>query len=217
PLKTIVFRPTRKQNVKEFANRHVAAAIEKAGVRNRNGYSVRIQEKTNTIAVSSRNGLLTEKLLQVTSIPKGGANYEVKPYMAKASNQSRGVLYLRGGDSLEETPESLMEVLECRTHKIVSARPLAKGGRVTLITFEGHTIPKKIRFLCEVLKVAPYKPRPIVCLNCHDLGHKADVCPNQESRCGKCGHPHEEMIDCELPPRCKNCGGPHAAPSTECP
>lgn len=94
----------------------------------------------------------------------------MKPYMAKTSNQLKRGHLSPGGDSLqEETPESLIEGLECTTHKVVLARPLAKGGRVTLITFEGHTIPKKARFLCEAIKVASYKPRPIVCHNCHNL------------------------------------------------
>ncbi|CAN7990518.1 unnamed protein product, partial [Ixodes pacificus] len=59
-------------------------------------------------------------------------------------------------------------------------------------------------------------PRPVVCFNCHEIGHKSDVCPNKTSRCDKCGHDHSKDSDCELQPKCHNCGGSHVATSNDC-
>ncbi|KAG0425103.1 hypothetical protein HPB47_027709, partial [Ixodes persulcatus] len=99
--------------------------------------------------------------------------------------------------------------LDCRTHKIVAARPIRQPGRTIFITFEGKEIPKHVRFQCEVLSVTEYRPRPIVCFTFHEIGQKSDVCLSTTKRCDKRGHIHRNMVDCELQPKCNNCGGPH--------
>lgn len=216
PTQTIVLKPTCKQSVHTFKGRDIYSAIEKTGIRNKDGYSVHMNEKSNTIAITTKNPLITSKLLSIGQIEKGQKSYEVTPYMAISSNEVRGVIYLHGND-VNETPESLMEGLDCHTHNIIAARPIGKTGKTILVTFEGKVIPKKVRFLCEVLSVAEYRPRPLVCFTCHKLGHKSDVCPSTTKKCDKCGHTHGDIDDCELEPKCNNCGGPHIATSNDCP
>ncbi|CAN7982428.1 unnamed protein product [Ixodes hexagonus] len=216
PTQTVVLKPTCKAEVYRFTGRDICAAIEKTGVRNKDGFSVHMSEKSNTISITTKNPLITSKLLSIGEIKKDDKTYEVTPYMATASNQVKGVIYLHGSDN-KETPETLMQDLMCRTNEIVAARVIGRSGRTVLITFEGKSIPKYVRFLYESYQVSSYRPRPVVCFNCHEIGHKSDVCPNKTSRCDKCGQDHSKDSDCELQPKCHNCGGSHVATSNECP
>ncbi|KAG0429380.1 hypothetical protein HPB47_023695 [Ixodes persulcatus] len=175
------------------------------------------EPKTNTIALTTRNEEIIKNLLKVTEIPKGEDSYALSPYKAMGNDQVRGVIYLHG-DNSDETPETLLPDLECRTAKVVYARLMGKKGNAVVITFEGTWLPKKVMFCREVFTVKPYRPRPIVCFSCHNIGHKTDVCPSKESRCDQCGHIHEEeMEECTRDPQCKNCGGAHVATSNNCP
>ena len=110
-----------------------------------------------------------------------------------------------------------MGELKCNTHRIVAARALEVKKKTILITFEGKKLPRNVRYVFEVYKVAEYKPRPLVCFACHQIGHKADVCPRNIKRCGSCGQEHGEVEDCKTAPKCVNCDGAHVATSNECP
>ncbi|KAG0426195.1 hypothetical protein HPB47_026685 [Ixodes persulcatus] len=133
------------------------------------------------------------------------------------NNHNRGVIYLNG-DASEETPETLLADLECRTAKVDYARLMKRDSSAVVITFEGTRLHKKVVFFRQIFNVKPYRPRPIVCYNCHGLGHMADVCPCHERRCGCCGYiPEEDMKDCKREPQCRNCNGPHVATSKDYP
>ncbi|KAG0426806.1 hypothetical protein HPB47_026104 [Ixodes persulcatus] len=153
--------------------------MENAGIQNTDSFTVHLNEKSNTIAITTRNPRLTSKLLNIGAVEKAEKKYEMKPYMATSSNQVRGVIYLHG-ENLNETAESLMEGLDCRTNNIVTARIIERSGKTVLITFENERIPKHVRFLCEVFNVMEYRPRPVVCYSCHHIGHKSDVCPTAQ-------------------------------------
>ncbi|KAG0436607.1 hypothetical protein HPB47_017862 [Ixodes persulcatus] len=172
--------------------------------------------QTNTIAITTRNEQTTEKLLKITELNKEDKG-RLRPYKAMGNNHSRGVIYLNGDDS-EETPETLLADLECRTAKVVYERLMGKDSNAVVVTFEGTRLPKKVVFFRQIFNVKPYRPRPIVCYNCHGLGHMTDVCPCHERRCGCCGYIHEEdMEGCKREPQCRNCNGPHVATSKDCP
>lgn len=88
------------------------------------------------------------------------------------------------------------------------------------MTFEGKDPPpslsKKVRYWYEIPPVPPYNARPLICINCHRIGHKADVCPHPQ-RCKGCGAEHEEMTDCVNSPECINCRGLNSALNPNCP
>ncbi|KAG0434478.1 hypothetical protein HPB47_019082 [Ixodes persulcatus] len=98
-------------------------------------------------------------------------------------NQIRGVIYPPGENS-EKTPETLLADMKCDKARIIAARLMGKGKSAALVTFEGNKLPKKVVFCQAILSVKEYRPRPIVCFSCHELGHKADACPYKERRCG---------------------------------
>lgn len=216
PTQTVVLKPTCKEKVHTFTGRDIYRTMEKAGIQNTDGSTLHLNEKSKTIAITTRNPRLTSELLNIGAVEKAEKKYEMKLYMATSSNQVRGVIYLHG-ENLNETPESLMEGLDCRSNNIVTARIIGRSGKTVLITFEGERTPKRVRFLCEVFNVMEYRPRPVACYSCHHIGHKSNLCPHGTKRCCNCGHIHGDAEGCELLPKCFNCGSPHVATSNNCP
>lgn len=216
PVQTVVLRSVGKKEVSAFTGKEIREAIESAGIQAHADYTVHRNERANALAITTRDPLLTEKLLKIKAIRQGEDTNALQPYKALAGNQCRGVVYLRGQNN-EVTPEQLQEDIECRTHKLVAARPLGTKGNTILVTFEGTTRPQRVSYMHEVLPVREYRPRPLVCFQCHAIGHKKDVCPREKERCGTCGSEHDGMEKCSQIPKCANCGGAHVATSNECP
>jgi hypothetical protein len=64
--------------------------------------------------------------------------------------------------------------------------------------------------------VFEYRPRPVQCYNCQEVGHKAFQCKKIQ-KCAKCateGH-HHSRCDHTVP-KCVPCGGPHESYSKNC-
>jgi hypothetical protein len=64
--------------------------------------------------------------------------------------------------------------------------------------------------------VFEYRPRPVQCYNCQEIGHKAFQCKKIQ-KCAKCateGH-HYSRCD-QAVPKCVPCGGPHESYSKNC-
>ncbi|EEC06877.1 hypothetical protein IscW_ISCW004910 [Ixodes scapularis] len=192
PPQTVVLRSIGKKEVSAFTGQEIREAVKQAGIDNMEGYTVHRNEKANAIAITTRDPLMVEKLLQVREIQKGEETLPLQPYKALAGNHCRGVIYLPGqGNTV--TPESLREDIDCRDHKVAAARPIGAKGNTILVTFEGRVLPKKVRYMCEVLDVREYRPRPLVCFRCHGIGHKMDVCPRGSACCGTCGSEHDDV------------------------
>ncbi|KAG0436526.1 hypothetical protein HPB47_017897 [Ixodes persulcatus] len=216
PVETVVLRSVGKKEVGAFTGKEIREAIERAGVHAQADYTVHRNDKANALSITTRDPALTEKLMLIREIRKGDEANTFQPYKALTRNQCRGVIHLRGQDN-QVTPEQLQVDIVCRTQKVVAARPLGKKGNVILITFEGKTRPKRVCYMHEVLAVDEYRPRPLVCFRCHAIGHKMDVCPRENARCGTCGSEHDGMEECTKTPRCTNCDGGHVATSNDCP
>ncbi|KAG0445700.1 hypothetical protein HPB47_018709 [Ixodes persulcatus] len=200
-----------------FRVRDIVSAAEKAGVTKDDDFKIQYQARTNTIALTAQDEKTAEKLLQLTEVQKGGDQYAIRPYKAIGRDQIRGIIYLPG-DNRDETPETLMQDMKCKTSRIVNARLIGKSKNVVLVTFESKKLPKTVIFSNAILGMKENLPRPIVCFKCYGLGHKTDVCPRKAQRCGHCGQLHdEEMENCHREPRCHNCEGKHVATSNACP
>ncbi|KAH8033537.1 hypothetical protein HPB51_013614 [Rhipicephalus microplus] len=63
---------------------------------------------------------------------------------------------------------------------------------------------------------APYRRHTEVCYGCGGLGHRADVCPNPNSKwCRTCGQ-KSPTEDHHCTPKCSLCGGPHPTADIAC-
>lgn len=218
--RTFILRPQQRVHVAEIAPQKILEAVHKAV--DSGGFPldlrIRTKEDANTIAIDVWNPALADRILAATDVlvQVGKSSVGFQAYEAAGPNQVRGVIYTSG---LDESPEVILANLKCRTHGIISARQLGKSGKTGVITFEGNKIPYQVTYFHKVCKVAPYRPRAVVCYKCHQIGHKMDVCPDDSQWCGRCGRPHnEEMSDCQnQTPQCRNCRGEHVATDATCP
>lgn len=211
---TVIFKPKEGAAMKSISGKNIKSVIDSLGIPP-DGITAKVNEKSNTIAITTRNPLTVKKILEISSFPATDGEIHTTAYQALGSNQSRGVIYLRN-EVTEEDAKELKEDIRCRSHDIVMARPMGKRGTAILVTFEGKIPPRRVYYGYESYAVAPYNPRPVICIRCQRLGHKSDACPN-EPRCDGCGEIHPTMDECTTMPKCINCGGPHVALCPNCP
>ncbi|KAG0443842.1 hypothetical protein HPB47_014463 [Ixodes persulcatus] len=205
PVQIVVLRSVGTKEVGAFTGTEIRDAIEHVGIHVQADYTVHRSEKANALSITTRDPTITEKLMTIKELRKGDEDNTFQPYRALAGNE------------VEVSPANRLEDIVCRTQKVVAARPLGKKGNVILVTFQGKTRPKRVAYMHEVLAVREYRPRPLVCFQCHGIGHKMDVCPRKGQRCGTCGSEHDGMEECTKDPKCANCDGAHVATSNECP
>lgn len=91
------------------------------------------------------------------------------------------------------------------------------------LTFECPTLPESIYLGTTLYGVSVYRRDPILCSNCHLLGHTKTKCKRQTPLCGKClqdRHPCGDK-ECPLPKSdwfCRNCKKKgHSASWPRCP
>lgn len=216
---TIILRPRERVRMTDVSPKDIKTGVSKAidsEFKYEKGYRIRIQEATNTIAVDTWQPYLVDHFLNLQTIPTPSKNIPVHAYLAMTEDQVRGVIY---GIDPTDAEENLLPNLASTTHWILAARPMGRSSKTALITFEGKKIPRTITYYNCLMRVSPYRRRAMVCTHCHGIGHKEDICPN-EQRCPDCGreHVHEEEGGCMgTTPQCKNCGGTHVATDSTCP
>lgn len=217
---TVILRPRERVRVTELSPKDLKTALAKS-IDNHSKYErcyrIRIQEVTNTIAVDTWLPHLAEHFLKLKTIRTPDKEIPVSTYLALNGNQVRGVIY---GIDPTDDPENLLPNLVSTTHWILEARPMGKNSKTALITFEGRRTPRYVTYYDCVRQVCAYRPRAVVCTHCHAIGHKADICPNEEEqRCPDCGreHMHGEDGCMDTSPQCKNCKGAHLATDSSCP
>ncbi|KAG0430010.1 hypothetical protein HPB47_023094 [Ixodes persulcatus] len=192
---TVILRPRERVRVTELSPKDLKTALAKS-IDNHSKYErcyrIRIQEVTNTIAVDTWLPHLAEHFLKVKTIRTPDKEISVSTYLALNGNQVRGVIY---GIDPTDDPENLLPNLGKRT-------------------------PRYVTYYDCMIQVCAYRPRVVVCTHCHAIGHKADICPNEEEqRCPDCGreHMHGEDRCMDTSPQCKNCKGAHLATDSSCP
>lgn len=127
-------------------------------------------------------------------------------------NTIRGVIQVDPAES----NEAIMKWVRCEQAEILRVQKIGKTDRAVL-TFDTTTLPRVVKYYMELVRVAEYRPKRVVCFNCHDLGHMAKFCPSP-SVCKECGRCHTEADDCadtEFCVACKKTG--HLSVSKFCP
>ena len=74
-------------------------------------------------------------------------------------------------------------------------------------------IPHEIIIENEIIKVRPYRQRPLQCFNCFGFGHVSDVC-TRDKICQLCSQP--EHGECTRPRVCANCRESHDSRNKSC-
>lgn len=127
-------------------------------------------------------------------------------------NTVRGVIQIDPADS----NDTILSWLRCEQAEILKVQKIGKSDRA-ILTFNSPTLPRTVKYYMELLRVADYRPKRLVCFNCHSLGHMAKFCPSP-SVCSECGRPHDEDTECESTTYCVACKDTgHLAVSKVCP
>ena len=92
------------------------------------------------------------------------------------------------------------------------------SGKAILLTFYGNYLPDNIYIDPIVLKVKPYRAKPMQCLNCMDYGHPHKYCKEAHSRCGRCSSVSHSREMCDNDEEyCFHCSGSHSPTNKSCP
>lgn len=127
-------------------------------------------------------------------------------------NTIRGVIQIDPNDS----NETIHSWIRCEQAEVIRVQKMGKTDRA-IVTFDSATLPRVVKYYMELVRVTEYRPKRLVCFNCHSLGHMAKYCPSP-SVCKECGRPHAEEEECESAPFCVPCKAVgHLAVSKVCP
>ena len=183
---------------------------------------------TDRIRIACRDEA-EHQLVKTVAEAKIGAGARVlrdELYPIKVDSAKRAVVLDEKHDTLSGAAAALGEENETTVAKITwlsskeAAKPygsmvvyLTKGSDARRLLADGYF---HVGGESGTTSVFEYRPRPMQCYNCQEIGHKAFQCKKTQ-KCAKCateGH-HHSRCDQEIP-KCVPCGGPHESFSKNC-
>lgn len=221
PRYTVLIRPLNKVHVTDIPKQALTDAIEQSAPSAfiAEMAILRFDMTSNCIRITLRDEGHFRKLCTLSRLVatvNGSVrviDVDTSPLQPHAVGSSRGVIKIRPG----LTTDYIKAHLRCEQATITDVRMLGKT-QLLLLTFDTESIPKRLVFEYEVIRVHEYRPRPVACYNCHRLGHVAKYCsfPPVCRDCGKA--PHEVDPNCKQFPHCVACGAStHISLSPHCP
>ena len=144
--------------------------------------------------------MLLNMKLDTKSLVKG-----VKPHFT--FSYAKGVLF---NEDIYELSEN--EILTMCPDNVWKIFKVPKSNRIVL-TFMDSIVPHEIIIENEIIKVRPYRQRPLQCFNCFGFAHVSDVCTRAKI-CQFCSQP--EHGACTRPRVCANCRESHDSRNKSC-
>ena len=144
--------------------------------------------------------MLLNMKLDTKSLVKG-----VKPHFT--FSYAKGVLF---NEDIYELSEN--EILTMCPDNVWKIFKVPKSNMIVL-TFMDSIVPHEIIIENEIIKVRPYRLRPLQCFNCFGFAHVSDVCTRAKI-CQFCSQP--EHGACTRPRVCANCRESHYSRNKSC-
>ena len=144
--------------------------------------------------------MLLNMKLDTESLVKG-----VKPHFT--FSYAKGVLF---NEDIYELSEN--EILTMCPDNVWKIFKVPKSNMIVL-TFMDSIVPHEIIIENEIIKVRPYRQRPLQCFNCFGFAHVSDVCTRAKI-CQFCSQP--EHGACTRPRVCANCRESHDSRNKSC-
>ncbi|KAM7308108.1 hypothetical protein ISCGN_011742 [Ixodes scapularis] len=164
-------------------------------------FSMHLIDQANTISVRTDTEELAKMLSEITEIKvQGREALPVQVFRTFGTSYTKCIIYDIYPKEQDPRDEVLNHELESEKVDIVAARRLGKSN-TAVITFDGERIPRSIFYGKRYMRVFPHKHKAVTCRNCHRLGHKPDICPNQ-AVCPTCGTSHLADTDPAKGPGC---------------
>ena len=144
--------------------------------------------------------MLLNMKLDTKSLVKG-----VKPHFT--FSYAKGVFFIEDIYELSEN-----EILTMCPDNVWKIFKVPKSNMIVL-TFMDSIVPHEIIIENEIIKVRPYRQRPLQCFNCFGFAHVSDVCTRAKI-CQFCSQP--EHGACTRPRVCANCRESHDSRNKSC-
>ena len=144
--------------------------------------------------------MLLNMKLDTKSLVKG-----VKPHFT--FSYAKGVFF--NEDIYELSENEILTVCPDNVWKIFKV----PKSNMIVITFMDSIVPHEIIIENEIIKVRPYRQRPLQCFNCFGFAHVSDVCTRAKI-CQFCSQP--EHGACIRPRVCANCRESHDSRNKSC-
>ena len=144
--------------------------------------------------------MLLNMKLDTESLVKG-----VKPHFT--FSYAKGVFF---NEDIYELSEN--EILTMCPDNVWKIFKVPKSNMIVL-TFMDSIVPHEIIIENEIIKVHPYRQRPLQCFNCFGFAHVSDVCTRAKI-CQFCSQP--EHGACTRPRVCANCRESHDSRNKSC-
>ena len=144
--------------------------------------------------------MLLNMKLDTKSLVKG-----VKPHFT--FSYAKGVFF---NEDIYELSEN--EILTMCPDNVWKIFKVPKSNMIVL-TFMDSIVPHEIIIENEIIKVRPYRQRPLQCFNCFGFAHVSDVCTRAKI-CQFCSQP--EHGACTRPRVCANCRESHDSRNKSC-
>ncbi|KAM7306491.1 hypothetical protein ISCGN_010194 [Ixodes scapularis] len=177
-------------------------------------FKVRLDADQNILVLSTPSQATASALSKVQKLIIDETTYDIASYGVAPDNSCKGVIYNIAHDT---TPEMVLQRIAAPGYEALTCRRL--GNTTTMvITFLGKRVPYYIELSGFLIRCYLYKRTVPHCRTCHEIGHRADVCPRPPvtPKCRECGAPlTTEQHDCH--PRCSLCGGNHPTATKPCP
>lgn len=214
----IIIRPRGGLNVaKTEATRLMSAIFAAAGVTMHESRldTICTNPTQNIIVISTPDEGRARSYVQIRQLRIGNAEYETFAYVSAPDGTVKGII--RGIDTTE-THQDLQNNIVNETNPLALEAHRIGNTTTVIVAFEGSKVPNSIKYGAMIVRCSLYRQHHEFCRCCGKLGHRADVCPNPETKvCLACGRREPEPNhEATCKPRCKLCNGAHATGATGC-
>ncbi|XP_070382625.1 uncharacterized protein [Dermacentor albipictus] len=212
----IIVRPRDSFNVTDYGiNRLECCVANAAGIPRKESEddTVCANYKQNILVISTPSEERAEKYRTITRLRMGDKEFEANAYESAPEDISKGVIR---GVTHEVSPREIVEMLVTpKNPTVLMAKRMGNTTNV-IILFDGHHVPNYVRYGRALVKCSLYRKQIDICYQCGRLGHRADVCPNPNSRiCRGCGLENPPQ-DHECEAKCQLCGKDHPTADRRC-
>ncbi|KAH8036688.1 hypothetical protein HPB51_003940 [Rhipicephalus microplus] len=175
--------------------------------------TLRINMRQNTMIMSTPSLANAKEYSNIKEIMINDKSYATAAYVTAPENTSKGVIdEIPKYDNQEDIEKSLVNQ---RNPTILHARRMGLTDSVVIV-FEGLFVPYFVYYRGAEYRCFLYKKQYETCTTCGRIGHRADVCPQPDSKkCRGCGvlNPTENH---QCVPRCSLCGKGHLTGDKKC-
>ncbi|KAH7947614.1 hypothetical protein HPB52_014485 [Rhipicephalus sanguineus] len=143
----------------------------------------------------------------------GECTYRVSVYPAPPDDTCKGVI--KGVDVDISEDQLRARIVNHRNPGAIEVKRI-KNTTAVVVLFKGMKVPNYVSCGASMFRCTLYRRHTEVCYGCGGLGHRADVCPNPNSKwCRTCGQ-KSPTEDHNCTPKCSLCGGPHPTADRAC-